>query len=201
MEKDSKENYGAARNLFQDALKLDPENADALAGMAYMDMVYFSYGWAEPGIDYATRVISSADRAIASHAGNGMAYFAKGMFLAITNRSTEAIATGQAGIERYPNHALLYVVLSTAQISLGHYEQAKGYLEQAIKLSPRDPYTGVMRMQLGQIQMGLGHYDAAIELLYRSINPKFSSFIPHMILAATYALANRKEEASAAPEF
>jgi adenylate cyclase len=62
--------------LFEQALKIDPNDADALAGEALCYMTEYYY-WAKPEIDYDAKVIGKADRAIALAPDSIRAYLAK----------------------------------------------------------------------------------------------------------------------------
>jgi adenylate cyclase len=53
-----------ARALFDRALQIDPNDADALAGGAYVYYGDFLYGWGDPGTDYEAKVLGQANRAI-----------------------------------------------------------------------------------------------------------------------------------------
>jgi adenylate cyclase len=53
-------------------------------------------------------------------------------------------------------------------------------------------------MQLGQSEMGLGHYDAAIDEERRSIEIGYRNFISYVNLAAAYGLAGKEAEAKSA---
>ena len=55
----------AARDLFEAALAIDPNDADALAGEAFTYMIDYTFGWTVPGVDYDAKVLDSADRALA----------------------------------------------------------------------------------------------------------------------------------------
>jgi tetratricopeptide (TPR) repeat protein len=68
-------------------------------------------------------------------------------------------------------------------------------LRQAMRLSPRDLRIGVWHMQISNPELGQGHYDAAIEELQKAIDAGYRSFIPYAILAATYALEGKMDEA------
>ena len=57
--------YYAARTLFEQALAIDPNYADALAGDAMTYQVDYLYGWSPAGTDYEGKIIGQADRAIA----------------------------------------------------------------------------------------------------------------------------------------
>ena len=58
--------FDEARALFDSALQIDPDSAEALAGSAQTYFVDFLYGWGEPGTDYEAKMVGQADRAIDS---------------------------------------------------------------------------------------------------------------------------------------
>ena len=60
----TKDNINAARALFEQALKIDPKDAEALAGEADSYRLERFY-WANPETDYDAKVIGQTDRAIA----------------------------------------------------------------------------------------------------------------------------------------
>jgi len=62
---DRKNANDAAKTLFDQALKIEPTNADALAGSAFAYYRDFFYGWANAETDYEAKVLGQADRAIA----------------------------------------------------------------------------------------------------------------------------------------
>jgi adenylate cyclase len=57
--------YLAARGLFDQALKIDADDADALAGEALTYLVQRSFFWDSVATDYEAKIIGQADRAIA----------------------------------------------------------------------------------------------------------------------------------------
>jgi adenylate cyclase len=61
----TKEGNLATRALFEQALKIDPDDAVALAGSASTYLIEYAYGWASPETDYEAKVLGQADRAIA----------------------------------------------------------------------------------------------------------------------------------------
>jgi tetratricopeptide (TPR) repeat protein len=125
----------------------------------------------------------------------GMAYYAKGVYLFLTNRPDEAVVTARAGLERNPNLAPLYFVLSGAQLPLGNFALAKSYIEQAMRLSPHDAQIGIWRMLLGEAEVGLGDYDAAVEQERMAVDAGYGPYQPYMISAAAYALVGQNEKA------
>ena len=76
---------------------------------------------------------------------------------------SEALGTANAELPIDPNDAALYSIRSSAETSLGQYEQAKSDALQAIRLSPRDPFVGGWHLGLGDAELNLGHFESAIE--------------------------------------
>ena len=87
----SKDKINAALALFEQALKIDPNDADALAGEAgCYTLAYFFF--ANPETDYDAKVIGQADRAIALAPDNMEAYRAKSVYLFMSRRFDENLA-------------------------------------------------------------------------------------------------------------
>jgi adenylate cyclase len=193
----TKDKNDAVLALFEQALKIDPNDADALAGEAVCyerEYVYF----ANPKTDYDAKVIGQADRAIALAPNAMRAYWAKTMYLYMSRRYDESLRTADAGLAIDPNSAALYAARSTAKSSLGQFEQAKSDAQQAMRLSPRDPTIGLFRVQLGDAELGLGHFDAAIDEYHNATDSGYRPFFVYTNLAAAYALEAKMDEAKTA---
>ena len=89
--KEKRDSHYAALALFDQALKIDPNDADALAGEAFTYMALFEFGEATTETDLDAKIIDQADRAIALDPDNMRAYVAKSLYLAVTRRAKEAL--------------------------------------------------------------------------------------------------------------
>ena len=67
-----------------------------------------------------------------------------------------------------------------------------------MRLSPRDPEMPSRLINLGMAEVGLGHFDAAIDEFQKAIDSGARYFIPYVNLAAAYALAGKMDEAKTA---
>jgi adenylate cyclase len=191
----ARENINAERTLFEQALEIDPNNADALAGDALSYQAEYQYGLTTTEIDYDAKILGQADHAIALAPENMRAYFVKSVYLSSSHRVEESLGVADAGLAINPNYAPLYAARGNAETSLGRFEQAKFDLQQAIRLSPRDPAIGWWHLGLGDVELGLGHFDAAIDDYHKAIEAGLSNFVPYADLAAAFALEGKVEEA------
>ena len=149
-----------------------------------------SLGGATLGPTYEARVLGQANRAIALDHDNVRAYMIKSGYLGLSRRFSEALGVTDAGLAVNPNFAPLYIPRAVAENSLGRYEQAKADAERAMRLSPRDPGFGTFHLILGDAEISLGHYDAAIEEYRKALDSGLRQFMVHTNLAAAYVHAN-----------
>ena len=192
-----RDKINAARALFEQALRIDPNDADALAGEAEcygLERFYF----ANADTDYEAKVIGQADRAIALAPDTMWAYGAKSVYLSESRRFAESLRTADTGLAINPNFAPLYAPRSIANAPLGQFGQAKSDAQQAMRLSPRDPLIGVFHVHSGDAELGLGHFDAAINEYHNATDSGYRPFFVYNDLAAAYALEGKMDEAKTA---
>jgi len=187
-----------ARTLFDRALQIDPNDADALAGSAETYTNDRFFGWGEPGTDYEAKVLGQANRAINLAPDDPHVYYPKATYLSLSGRHREALAAADAGLAVNPNFVLLYTPRAVAENSLGRYEQAKADVDRAMRLSPHDNQIPVWHVILGDVEISLGHFDAAIDEYRKAIDSGFRTFFAYTNLAAAHAQAGRIDEAKAA---
>ena len=106
---DMRESNRQARALFDRALQIDPNDADALAGSAETYVVDYFYGWGDPGTDYEDKVLRQANQAITLDPDNVRAYYAKSGYLGLSGRFEEALGVTDAGLAINPNFVPIYV--------------------------------------------------------------------------------------------
>ena len=195
---DRKISIETAKGLFDQALKIDAANTDALAGSAYAYYQDYLFGWTNAETDYEAKILGQADRAIALAPDNVRAYLAKGFYLGMSRRSNEALTAAEAGLAINPNFAPLLLPRINAELSLGRFEEAKADVQKATRLSPHDPNMGTLHVEAGDAELGLGHSDAAITEYHMAIDFGLQTFFAYTNLAAAYAHAGKMDEAKAA---
>jgi adenylate cyclase len=185
----------AARTLFEQALAIDPNNAKAIAGVAETYFNEFLFGWGKSETDYDAKILGLADRAIALAPDYYRPYEFKSVYLSISHRSEEAVSAASAGLAVNPNQPNLYAARATGEISLGHFDQAKSDVQQAIRLSPHDPFKTIWDTNLGDIEIGAGRPEAAIVEYRKALDAGDHTYWIYANLAASYALLGKMDEA------
>jgi TolB-like protein/class 3 adenylate cyclase/Tfp pilus assembly protein PilF len=194
----SKANNEAVKALFEQALAIDPNDPDALAGDAGAYLNEWGFGWVSPATDYDAKILGQTDRALARAPDNLRAYSAKGAYLTLSGRPGDGIRVLDAGLAVDPNDALLLAARSNAESYLGQFQQAKSDIGEAIRLSPRDPRLGQWHNFAADADIGLGAYDAAIDHANKAIDAGYKVFWAYLNLAAAQALKGNADEAESA---
>jgi adenylate cyclase len=194
----TKEYVSTARTWFEKALKIDPDDPDALTGDAYTHFQDFALGFADPETDYPAKILGQADRAIALAHDNVWAYYVKANYLTIIGRANEAVSSADIGLSVDPNFARMYVARASAENSLGRFEQAISDIHQAMKLSPHDPEVGWWHGVLGIAELGQHHYQTAIDEEQRAIDGGWRPFFPYLIQSAAYIGDGKIDEGKSA---
>jgi adenylate cyclase len=191
----NKEKVYAARALFEHALAIDPNSAEAITGVAGTYFREHLFGWGNSGTDYDAKILGQADRAIGLAPDYDLPYLFKSFYLGDSHRWDEAIGAADAGLAINPNDPSLYVARAAPGIALGRFDQAKSDLQQAIRLSPRDPFVALFYTELGDIEIGSGRPEAAIVEYRKSIDAGDHIYWNYANLAASYALLGKMDEA------
>ena len=193
-----------ARALFEQALILDPNNADALAGAARIDAVEAAFGSSDKSAELYARAMQRTDQALLIDPSQARAHFTKALLIMFKARSNDAasaneiIAEAEASLRANPSFPWGYWPMAVGEMLLGHYEQSISELQLAMKISPRDPNIGIWHMEIGRSLLALTRYDAAIQEGLKAIDSGYRTAESYACLAAFYAAANRAPEATAA---
>jgi adenylate cyclase len=193
----TKDSYNSARALIEQALKINPNDADALTGEAWTYLQELGFGEKDPETDYDAKILGPLDRVIALAPDNLLAYYLKSSYLARPDPNA-SLAAADAGLAINPNSALLYGARSLAELCLGRFEQAKSDAQRAMRLSPRDPRIGFWHYSIGNAEFGQGHYDASIDENHKALDAGFRIPNTYFVLAAALALEGKMEEAKTA---
>jgi len=187
----------AAIDMLRLAVQRYPNYAPGQSMLAFVLLVSNHVGWAPLGKTYQL-VAELAHRAAELDDNDPWAHLALG-YLACTARQTDnAVRDFQRALDLNPNFAVAYNFLGRAVAFDGRHEEAIGYIQQALQMSPHDPLIAFFYSGMCVANYFARKYDEAIEWGRKSIQQR-PSFIPgHRILCASLAQAGRTEELRAA---
>src|SRR5262245_38710673 len=187
-----------ARDLFEQALKVDPTSVDGMAGVATTLVFEFLNGYYETGGDERLRKAELLlDRAVASEPRHLLALKAKAGLRRTQGKFDDAIAVAQAVIMENPGEPWAYKEIGLSTLYLGRPEQALDWFAKADRIGPRDPGRWTWLDGRGHALILLGRDEEAIRVLNSALDANPKNLSPHAFLAAAYALLGRTDEARA----
>ena len=194
----NKEDVQRSVALFEDALRIDPDNSQARVGLAQaLTLVYRNRSDPEPAKVLA-RADEAASRAIAAAPNNAHAHYVKAEVLGLSNRFDAALATYDRAIALDHNHAAAYVGRARNLNVIGRSAEAVAPVERAIRLSPRDPELYVWYFVLCHANTHLARDAQAIDWCLKSIATGKTFWFAYVDLASAYAWRGQQAEAMAA---
>jgi TolB-like protein/DNA-binding winged helix-turn-helix (wHTH) protein len=191
-----------ARRLLEQASARDPGSGLALALLAQTYNYDVSQRWLN--LRGATREqwLQQADRLSAQafqlNPADARVVGARGTALALAGRSELAVDMLERQIGLNRNDASAWFWLGYARCTLGRQDEAIAALEQARRLSPRDPNLNGIFLVTAAAHLYLGHDREALDWARRSVLERPQHAVAHSWVAAAAANLGEAEAARAA---
>jgi TolB-like protein len=191
--------YREAINSFEHALALDPQSVEAESWLAVvlvdraMDGLIGSASVA-PDIARAEGLVN---RALAASPRNAIPHIVKGHVLRAQKRWEEAVPEYEAALAL--DHNLVYALhsLGWCKLYTGSIDEVIPLVEQAIRLSPRDPLIGYFYYLIGTVHPLQSHTNEALICLEKARTALPTAPLPRSRLASVYALRGETKRAAA----
>jgi tetratricopeptide (TPR) repeat protein len=177
------ETNAQARQLWEKAVALDPQYAEAYAWLSW------TY-WREAGFRWSTdpqtpeRAFTLAQQALALDDSLPRAHQVLSLVYVLKQQYEEAIAESERATILDPNSADLYTTRAFVLNSAGRPEAALKMAEQARRLNPRSP--PISLFQLSWAYYGTGRYAEAITTVKEAISRNSNLLGAHAVLASSY---------------
>lgn len=151
-------NYAAAIEAYDQVMRLEPDNPQAMADMSTL---YLAHRDLDRALEMAERAVGAAPKDPDALNALARAQDWHGEYEAALNNALDAL-------EIDPDNATSLAILGEIYTDVGNWDVAEGYLEQAAEIEPENvtllrnlAYLNEMR---GNYEAAVGFYDKAIEV-------------------------------------
>ena len=192
----SRENRTDAISLFEQALALDPRSVAAQSYLATALSARILDHLSDTAAGDIERADGLAAQALAASPRSPLAHYAKGQVLRAQHRYAEAIVEYETAIAFDRNWVRAYALIAWCKLYTAPIEEAILLVEQAIRLSPRDPVIGIWYMLIGQAHLLQSRSDEAVFWLEKARSAIPAQPSVRALLACAYALRGQTEHAA-----
>ena len=190
----TKEGNEQARQLYERARELDPDYASAYAGLAWVYINGYRWGWVDnmPREESLTLALEMARKAVELEPYSHEAHWALANALMQNGQLEQSISEYERALNLNPNDASLLAESIEALVYAGRAQEAVKHAKNAIRLNPYHPDWYLW--SLGWAQYFAEDYETALASLMKMNN---MPNLARRTLAAIYVRMGRLEEAQA----
>jgi TolB-like protein/class 3 adenylate cyclase/tetratricopeptide (TPR) repeat protein len=189
-----------ALHHFERAIAIDPDNAEALAGLATAHANIVGNFMTDDRSFHLAAGEAAAVQALKLAPNNARAHLALGNIYRSSKRPMQAISEFEQAMA-IDRNVLASPLIGVAKIAVGRSEEAEQHIVNAIRLSPKDFMMHAWCVVAGAAKLFLGRYEEATAWLQRSIEANRKYPLPHFYQAAAFAhqgkLADAQKEIEA----
>ena len=191
----TKKDLAKARQLFEQAIGIDPELGPAYAGIAEAYHYEVVYGFADSPDHNREAAIGFAQHAVALDRDDAIAHCALGRARYLRREYAAAISELELAVSLNPSLALAHYGLGAAMVFSGRPGEAFGHLGTAIRLSPQDPNMGSYLVRIAEAKYLTGDDEGAVGFALRALAQPGFQWSRYAILIAALGQLGRLEEA------
>jgi len=192
----SRKGYAEKIGLFERALALDPQSVEAQSLLASVLAGRVLGQMSDAVTADVARAEGLAGQAIAASPGSPLAHYAKAQVLRAERRWEEALPEYETAFASNRNWLSALNGIAYCKFYTGSLDEVIPLMEQAIRLSPRDPEIGLFYHQIGRVHVLQSRVELAIPWLERARNAIPEATNVRYMLASAYALKGDSERAA-----
>jgi tetratricopeptide (TPR) repeat protein len=184
-----------ARRYLEEAVRRDPQSAEAWGWLAEILVSEYVRDWNKAGKEELREADEAVRVAMAIDPNFAQAHYADGLVRRAKGEQQAALAAFTRAVDLDPNFARAYAEKGNELIRAGRPSEALPLADKAIRLSPRDPSLGGFYWIIGRAHFYMGKYRDAIPWLQKSVAMRPNMWYNRLYLVSAYALTNQNEEA------
>jgi TolB-like protein/class 3 adenylate cyclase len=164
-----------ALGFFERALTLDPDNLDAVVGMACAKGQSATGYYVDDRAERFVSVEANLNRVLSQSPNNARAHYCLGRALVQTKRANQGVAECERALALNPNLAAAHAQIGLAKLFEGHPEETESYELEALRVSPHDTEAVFWVAYMALAKVYLGAYAEALDLYRRAkeLNPNY----------------------------
>jgi TolB-like protein/Flp pilus assembly protein TadD len=191
----TREDLTEARELFRQAIAIDPELGPAYSAEAEAYYYEVVYGFAASNQENREQAIGPARRAVTLDAEDAGAHCTLGRIRYLRREYRPAISELKTALELNPSLALAHYGLGAALVFSGRAVEAVSHLESAIRLSPRDPNMGSFLVRIADARYFVADYEGAVTFALKALGQPNFQRSRYAVLIAALGQLERHDEA------
>jgi adenylate cyclase len=190
----TREDNPKAREMFEMAIQLDPNYAEAYAGVGFTYYFETLYQWSD-GSQALDQAYQWAQKAIALNDSEPLGYMLLGNLDLSKRRYDQAISEGQRAVALAPNLTDGYSWLSRILVYSGRPMEAVVAAEKGVRLNPRHPV--LCLTQIGLAYLSMGRFKEARSIFEETFATRLNQPAGYMLKAIADVELGRNGEARA----
>ena len=188
-----------ALRLLEQAIKIDPGYAPALAYAAWCYEQRLLHGWSTTLEADAAAAVQFARQALATESDEAAAIAMSSFVLTIVGHDYDAgRRAAQRALDLNPNSATICWMAGWVIMFCGDPQDAIPVFERALRLSPSDPQADFLLNGMGMSHLVMGHAEEAFECASRSIAMNPDVDVAYYVLVPACGYLGRAEDATRA---
>ncbi|MBT8364164.1 MAG: hypothetical protein KJP23_05615 [Deltaproteobacteria bacterium] len=187
-----------ARELFEEAIALDPEYSMAYAHLAQTHLLDVWLGLSKSPDKSIEKCVELVQKALALDDTLALTHNLWSHIYRLKRQHEKAIAEGERAVALNPNGADAHAYFAPVLFSADKPQEALAMIKKAIRLNPFPP--NIYFQYLGSAYLNIGQYEEAIVAYKKALIGEPDNLFAHIGLVATYSFLGRNEEARAEAE-
>jgi TolB-like protein len=186
-----------ARRFYEKAIALDPENIEAMVGLARVEAVL---GAGVMTDDYSARFAAAEatlTKVLSLAPNHASAHVTLGFVQIFTKRAAQGIAECEQSLMLDRNLARAHALIGQAKFLLGRGAETEPHINEAFRLSPRDTLAPRWMVWVGLAKAQLGADAEAVIWMRRGLDANRNYSVAYFAIAAVLARLGELDEARA----